>query len=376
MIKRPSHARTDNGFTIVELMVSIAVASILLLGVIQVFIANRHSSDVNSGLARVQENIRFALKDISAAGRMAGYKGCSGNILNHLDQTDPGYDDDLFDFDNATGGWEYSNGSATSTTKPGQSYTLSTVTPSSDGTKWDDSDGDDLPSTLVNRAVAGSDVLVLKWAGSNTGVTIQNMNINNATINTVNASGIAQGTILIVSDCSGGDAFQNTANSNASTVTRGTAGGWTPGNVNPGSTNWSHIYPEASEILFFTSRAFYVGQGASGEPSLFRITYNQGASGQVIEEVAEGIENMQVLYGEDTDSDNYANHFVTAQDVGDHANVVAIKLAFLARSPEEVKENASSQTVDLLGTNITTPSDKRLRYTFSTTIKLRNKGVL
>lgn len=376
MIKLTSHHRADNGFTIVELMVSIAVASILLLGVIQVFIANRHSSEVNSGLARVQENIRFALKDISSAGRMAGYKGCSGNIHNHLDETDPGYDDDLFNFDNATGGWEFSNGSATSTTKPGESYTLSTVTPSTDGTRWDDSNGDDLPSSLVNRAIPGSDVLVLKWAGANTGVSIKNMNINNASINTNDATGIAKGTVLIVSDCSGGDAFMNVANPNAQALSRGTATGWSPGNKNPGSTDWSHVYPEASEILYFTSRAFYIGQGASGEPSLFRITYNQGASGQVIEEVAEGIENMQVLYGEDTDGDNYANHFVTGQDVGDHANVVAIKLAFLARSPDEVEKDASSQTFELLGTSITTPSDRRLRYTFTTTIKLRNKGVL
>lgn len=366
---------TSSGFTVIELMVAVVIASILMLGVIQIFIANSQSNKTNSGLSRVQENIRFALKDISAAGRMAGYKGCSDNIQNHLDTTDSGYDDDLFNFDNATGGWEFSNGSGTSVTRPGGSYTLSTTTPSTSADAWDDTDSDGLPSTLVNNVLPGSDVVVLKWAGNNTGVNIQNMNINNATINTVSASGVEQGTILIVSDCSGGDAFQNTANSSGSTVTRGTVAGWSPGNVNPGSTNWSHVYPAASDILFFTSRAFYVGQGTSGEPALYRITYNQGASGQVREEIAEGIENMQVLYGYDTDGDDYANQFVTAQDLPDHANVVAVKLAFLARSSEELKDTASSRTFDLLGTDITSPSDRRLRYAFSTTIKLRNKGV-
>ncbi|MDY6799244.1 MAG: PilW family protein [Pseudomonadota bacterium] len=366
---------TSSGFTVIELMVAVVISSILMLGVIQIFIANSQSNKTNTGLSRVQENIRFALKDISSAGRMAGYKGCSDNIQNHLDTTDPGYDDDLFNFDNATGGWEFTNGSATSITRPGGSYTLGTVTPSTTASNWDDTAGDDLPATLVNHVLPGSDVLVLKWAGANTGVSIKNMNINNASINTNNASGIGKGTILIVSDCSGGDAFMNVANPSAKALSRGTASGWSPGNVNPGSSDWSHVFPEASEILFFTSRAFYVGQGASGEPALYRITYTQGATAQVREEIAEGVENMQVLYGYDTDGDDYANQFVTAQDLPDHASVVAVKLAFLARSNEELKDTASSRTFDLLGTDITSPSDRRLRYSFSTTIKLRNKGV-
>lgn len=367
---------TCSGFTVIELMVAVVIASILMLGVIQIFIANSQSNKTNAGLARVQENIRFALKDISSAGRMAGYKGCSGNIENHLDETSSDYNDDLFDFDNATGGWEYNS------TKPDDSYTLSTVTPSTTASNWDDTDGDDLPDTLVNHVLPGSDVVVLKWAGSNTGINLKGMNASNATINTVAASGVEQGTILIISDCSGGDAFQNTSNKTATNVTRGTTAGWAPGNKNPSKTNWSHNYGESADFLFFVSRAFYVGQGASGEPALYRITYNQGATDQVREEIAEGIENMQVLYGYDTDGDDYANQFVTAQDLPDnppddlgHANVVALKLAFLARSSEELKDTASSRTFNLLGTSITSPSDRRLRYTFSTTIKLRNKGV-
>jgi len=364
-----------HGFTLIELMVSIVIASILMLGVMQVFYANQQASEVGSSLARLQENIRFALRDVSNAGRMAGYKGCSNNIKNHLDTTDPGYDDDLFDFDNATGGWEFSNGSSTSVTEPGSSYTLTTVTPASDGTKWDDADGDDLPATLVNRALPGSDVLVLKWAGSNTGLSVNNMKVNSAQIN-VGDNNIGQGALLVISDCSGGDAFQTFPAPSGKALTRASGGsGKSPGNANPGKNNWSHAYSEAAELLFFISRAYFVGQGASGEPSLFRATYSQGAGAPVIEELAEGVENMQVLYGYDDDGDDYANQFVTVQDLPGHADVVALKLAFLARGTDEVKENAESKDYNLLGTTITTPSDSRLRYTFGTTIKLRNKGV-
>jgi len=368
--------RKTRGFTVVELMIATVIAAILMLGVIQIFSANKRSHVIGTGLARVQENLRFAVKDISFATRMAGYVGCSGNIHNHLDTTDPGYNDDLFNFENATGGWEFTNGAGTSVTEPGQSYTMpSSISPDGTASHWDDYNNGDLPASLTNKVLPGTDVVVLKWAGSNTGININNMNINNASIQTVGVSGIAQGSILIVSDCSGGDAFQNAANANAAAVSRGTVAGWSPGNSNPGSTAWTHIYSNGSKFLYFTSRAYYIGQGASGEPSLYRITYAQGSTGSVVEELAEGVENMQVLYGVDTNSDAYADQFVTARDVTSHTDVVALKIAFLVRTPDEIKETASSDTYNVLGTTVTSPSDRRLRYVFTTTLKLRNKGV-
>lgn len=374
MKHRHPRYKFGHGFTIIELMISIVIASILMLGVMQVFYANKHASAVGSGLARVQENIRFALKDISYAGRLAGYAGCSDNLTNHLDPTDDGYDEELFNFENATGGWEFSDGAAPSTTAPDQSYTLTTVTPAADGTKWDNIGGDGLPDSLVDKVVPGSDVLVLKWADENTDLTINNMTTNGAI--TVGDNDIADGTILMVSDCSGADAFQSFPAKSGNALTRASGGsGKSPGNKNPGKNNWSKAYSDGAEILFFVSRAYFIGQGVSGEPSLYRISYTQGTTDAVIEELAEGIENMQVLFGYDVDGDGYADRFVTAQDLPDHAGVVALKLAFLARSAEEIRENPASRNYTLLGTTITSPSDGRLRYAFSTTIKLRNKGV-
>ncbi|MFP3874773.1 MAG: PilW family protein [Thiohalophilus sp.] len=378
MKQSQTQTRSCRGFTIIELMISIVIASILMLGVMQVFYANKHASTVGTGLARIQENIRFTLKDIGYATRMAGYKGCSDNLTNHLDPDGDGYDEELFDFDSATGGWEFSDGAGTSVTSPDASYTLSTVTPASDGTKWENTGGDGLPDSLLDRVIPGSDVLVLKWADSNTGVDVKNMTTNSASITTVGKNDIGKGTILMVSDCSGGDAFQSFPAQSGKALTRASGGsGKSPGNKNPGKHNWSHAYTEGAEILTFLSRAYFVGQGISGEPALYRITYVQGSNSgdYLVEELAEGVENMQVLYGYDVDGDDYADRFVTAQDLPDHAGVVALKLAFLARSAEEIRETATSKNYTLLGTDITTPSDKRLRYAFSTTIKLRNKGI-
>lgn len=365
----------STGFTLVEIMIAIAISMILMLGVMQIFSANKRSHVISNGLARVQENIRFAMKEINYAARMAGYVGCSGNIKNHVDPTGAGYSDDLFNFDAATGGWEFSNAATTSATEPGESYTISSLSPDANEAHWDNSSGEDLPASLDNLVLPGTDVLVLKWAGNEaTGVAIKNMNANNASIVTYSATNIDKGTILIVSDCSGGDAFMNVSNGSSPSLSKGVAGGVAPGNKNPSSSKWSHVYPGSADFLYFISRAFYIGVGASGEPSLYRITYTQGATAQVIEEIAEGVENMQVLFGIDVNADNYADRYVTAMDVTSHDAVVSLKLSLLARTPDEIKETASNNTYNLLGTTVTSPTDRRLRYAFNTTIKLRNKG--
>ena len=370
----------NKGFTLVEMMIAMSISLILLLGVSQIFTSNKRSSRVSEGLSRVQENARFALKKMSTDMRKAGYSGCSGEDLkNHLDPTGTGYDEDLFDFTKATAGWDYNNNAATSPTEPGQTFTISTLTPG--GTagaadKWENNDTDGLPTTLIGKVVPGSDIVVLKWMSDRLdGIQLNgNVNPNSAQMGTVSAHGFSKGTVLVVSDCTAGDVFQTVSAPTSKSLQRSGAQ-QDPGNVNPGSTNWSHAYPAGAFISTFISRAYYIGEGASGEPSLYSITYTQGATGQVTEEVAQGIENMQILYGLDTNADNLPEKYVTAKQVNDHANVVSLKVGLIARSPSEVKTIEATSSKTLLGTTIDIPADRKLRFTFTSMVKIRNKGI-
>ena len=69
--------RSNQGFTIIELMVVVALSSFMLLGIIQVFSANSQSFRFSSAFARMQENGQLALEEISRDIRMAGYIGCA-----------------------------------------------------------------------------------------------------------------------------------------------------------------------------------------------------------------------------------------------------------------------------------------------------------
>ena len=70
---RRRHAK---GLTLVEMMVAMLIASFLIFGLLQVFTASKASYQTAEGLARVQENARFALDFLQRDIRMAGHFGC------------------------------------------------------------------------------------------------------------------------------------------------------------------------------------------------------------------------------------------------------------------------------------------------------------
>ena len=403
--------RQSRGFTIVEMMVALVVAMILLAGVYEVYTGSKRGYKYGEAVARAQEYARFATATLGTDMRMAGYVGCSDERLyNHIDLSDAG-EDDMFDFRAGTAGWEYIGGTGTATwpeqTFPSGGTALNDFDPSDeDAGDWNNHASEDLPLSLENQVLAGSDVVLLKWAQEDT-----NLEVNNAAaaeLTTPGPTGIEQGTLLLITNCKTADVFQKSNEYTAAGLARGTSAGFKPGNVEPepvGGTGsncdqlalsdaapmvqslaglgcWSHDYgaDANTQVLRASARAYFVGVRPSDQmPTLYRIRYDRGlqADGTAVlgrEEIAEGVENMQVLYGEDVNGDGMPERYVTADRVTDHATVVALKVALLIRSLEEVKPIEESNTFDLLGTTITAPDDGRLRYVVTSTVKLRNKG--
>ena len=63
----------QNGLSLVELMVGLALGLVLMVGVLQVFLASRQTYASNDAMARLQENGRFGLEFIASSARLAGY---------------------------------------------------------------------------------------------------------------------------------------------------------------------------------------------------------------------------------------------------------------------------------------------------------------
>lgn len=97
-----------------------------------------------------------------------------------------------------------------------------------------------------------------------------------------------------------------------------------------------------------------------------------GSVSGVVDEVAEGVENLQISYGEDADSDGIADRFVNSDEVTNWGSIVSVNVAVLVRSLRPVAVSATARSYQLLDDVIITTNDKYLRAVFTTTIRLRN----
>jgi type IV pilus assembly protein PilW len=67
--------RRQSGLTLVELMVALAIGSFLVIGAVQIYTQSRQAFVVNESIARVQETAQFAMDTIEADLRMASNWG-------------------------------------------------------------------------------------------------------------------------------------------------------------------------------------------------------------------------------------------------------------------------------------------------------------
>ena len=74
----------EAGVTLIELLIALAIGSLLILGLVQVFAASRTAYQLSTGLARSQENGRFALDLLQRDVRMAGHAGCVNDQARFL----------------------------------------------------------------------------------------------------------------------------------------------------------------------------------------------------------------------------------------------------------------------------------------------------
>lgn len=118
----------------------------------------------------------------------------------------------------------------------------------------------------------------------------------------------------------------------------------------------------------------------SNEPTLFCYSSANAANGNVA--LVPGVESLQMLFGEDTDSDGSINRYVTAANISNANNVRSMMISIVTRTPEANAVDRSAQTINHFGSNypatgdtgntFNAPADGRMRQHSVTTIALRN----
>lgn len=354
---------SQQGFSLVELMIAMALGLVLVAGVIQVFTSANQTYRLTDRAAQLQEDMRFILGRMQQDVRMAGHYGCLvGNPTNNLNAT--GSDFPVIFGNRAITGWEAADSSF------GETLSLAA---DDLATTWSNGTSTALPAAIPTPATtiaAGSDFFVVNGADR---TAAQLTGISGNQVNTNGESGIGQGAIvlLVSGNCAFGDVLQKTSNTNATNIAKGTMAGFTPGNNTPGFLADGRMYDGTATAYEFHSTLYYVGTNAGGEPGLFR--QRLSTAGAVAEELVSGVENMQVLYGVSPATGNrHATQYVTAENVTDWGNVVSLRIAILMRSANAVQDVAEVRTFNLLGTQVTTDSDRRARLMGTVTIAIRN----
>ena len=348
-MKITSHKQS--GITIVEVMVAIALSLVILAGVMHIFINNKQTYRVQEALARLQETGRFAMQFVTRDLRMAGYMGCAGRGATPKNLTD------YYPLPNGDG--------------------VADVVGNLTGSGIEGFQTGDLPIALTDtinltdtEVVPGTDIVRIKRA-STTGARVSgNTAPNNANVklDMSAADGMfQQNDYLFISDCESADIFvATTVSSNATFITIAHA---TDSNIRPNpldattESKLSKLYQDDAEIFKLSNTTYFIGTNSGGQPALFRQSLGN-ANSMLMEELVEGVEDMQLIYGEDTDGDNIANIYVDSTAVTSWDNIVAVRIELQVRSIE-----------DNVAAKMSAYGDRKLRRTFTTSIALRNKTI-
>ena len=340
----------EAGITLVELLVAMAIGLILAGGIFQVFVGSSDSYQLNTQLSRLQENGRFAMQVIRQEARGAGYLGCAQDasaFTNSLNNS-TGF---LFDFSNAIFGLEADGGSWTD--NAGTTYSQAQVASAFD----------------IEDALDGSDILAVRGSSAGDITLYAEMPPTSAVLKVTDADKVLnQFDIVMVSDCEHASVFQVTHIQSNGTLVHNTGLG-DPGNA---TKDLGREYGEGAEIVRMRSAVFYVRQNPNGQPALY---LKNGLAAAV--ELVEGVEMMQVRYGEDTNNDGTVDAYVDAGNVGDWGNVRSVRIGLLLRTVAEMGRGPfDNQTYDVSGDgndDFGPAGDRRLRLVMSGTVGLRNR---
>ena len=352
-----SSVRSAAGFSLVEIMVAMLVSLFLLAGVFQLYLGNQQTSRLGSGVADLQQTGQFALDELAGNLRMAAFQGCADAVrvtapvwaLNapttNLAQT-------------AVRGFEVAaNGTWTGGTAP---------------TNWNGA----VPRPL-------SDVLQVQ-GGSRAVVNLAStMSSDSAQVALAgNPDNIVAGEMVLVADCRAADLFRVTSVTGGLTLVHTTSDNSSASL----SKAYAHTGLNAAQAARFNSWVYFVrdsGRNAADGSDIFSLfRLDTSRTGQTAQELVEGVEQLQVLYGERIGTQDI--RYRAAPNVVNWGQVVAVKLALLVASRDPVLDVADAtagyalldQTAAKTGTSgatITYANDRRLRRVFSATVNIRNR---
>ncbi|MDD2814943.1 MAG: PilW family protein [Thiotrichaceae bacterium] len=334
------------GFTLIEMMIAVTISMILMAGVLSIFISSKRTYVLQDELSKLQENARFIFDDITYSLRMAGYFGCSGKIPRNAPAT----------------------------------INMNAFTPNENNLKITDTN-----AVALTKAVPLSDRLSVNYFGSplhspvatdaNTWDDLQNPGKTSVIFDPSKAVIPLSpdnllpsvGDTLVVSDCGGAEVY---------TVKTATAASLTL------NTNFLRMYfwpvnvTRIIDPVTFSSAISYEVRGVDKTGNGTANDIQDGfmlfkTAGGQMRPFIEGVENLQIRYGVDTNADGIADIYSTQPTGG---KVVSARITLLMRTGNYRADLGPDTATYQLDPDVTyTPADVGYRRRLiSTTVDIRN----
>lgn len=308
------------GFSLVELMVALVLGLLLSAGIINIYIDGRRNFNFEEESARLQENGRFAINLLKSNLTQAGF---FGGMTNNLAAAQGVTKDCVAGINWALDGTEpidlindYSSSTATVRGK-----TLNCLT--------------------AGTLQADSDIVTVKRTAGDM---------------TVKAGSLHAGAT--------GDATQWYLHVKKS------ASSWHYGAGFSGSAQ-SNYWEYYAKVFYVRDYSLTAGDNI---PTL--CAEELEGDEMTTSALVEGIENMQIEFGIDTDNDGVANRFESAPDAAEIQNAIMARIYLLVRSVNEAPAGYTDDKSYNLGSKaIAAKNDRYLRKVFSTSVQLRNAGI-
>lgn len=332
---------SESGFSLVELMVAMTIGLVILAGLTTIFVNNSRTRDEIERANEQIDNGSYAMKVVSGDLENAGYFG-------------------EFDPTVLTPTTALPNVCDTAVTN------LKTALPVS---IQGSDDGAGLPA-CISDAKAATDVLVIR-------------RVSTCVAGSANCDPIVAGEPYFQASLCGDSAELGSSNPNSY---------YALDTVTTNLTLHQRDCTTLAELRRYETHIYYIANNdnpGDGIPTLKLAELSGGAF--ITSSIAQGIENMQLEYGLDTDNDGAPDVYTTDPNsyggcsattnptcVGNWQNAVAVKVHLLARSitKSSIKPDSKSYTLGLDFTgaaNVLGPfNDQYKRHVFESSVKLYN----
>lgn len=375
MQRQSGHTSQQKGFSIVELMVSILIGLIILAGVVQVVITSRMSFMGQEEMSFIQENARYAVSVMGKDIQNAGHWGCAGtNAKVAMVGRVAANATDFMTF-RALDGYE---GDPTDTSAPAPP----TVFGEKIRAAKDADDADIKPDSILVRALQGESHAVKSHIDGSLTLASDHSFKKDDYVGVIDgdckrfgvfrAGGKNGNTITYGAAENAAAAIKPTLDESmlcgnlAEEATLGDDGSPLHGANCSGAPSSAQMYTNTATVMPYQASAFYIGDSTAfgnAMPALKRAVLKDGVV--VSEEIALGVEDMQILYGEATDA---AIQYRTADQVEEWAAVVSVQVNLLFRSQAPMLDRAKDFPF-----MENTYNDRFARQVVSSTFGLRNR---